>query len=120
MKKSIKVAIVALVVLILGVLIEKHIQPIINQWGCGFFPASNVLMIPFWYYLITLFGWGARYDKFIRLLALFGFGIVFVFVSELFNMDHVYGKIIAYLVGALLTGFYLLIEKAILAYRQPK
>ncbi len=120
MNKYLKAIIAVLIFLILRTLIDKYIQPGLNRSGWDFFPAFNVVMIPFWYYLVLLFGWGAQFGKFKRLLGLCIIGIVLVFLTEFFVTGRIFGSILAYLIGALLTAAYLLIEKAVLRHKESK
>ncbi len=104
MKKFTKGLIAFIVTIVIGMLIMTFLQPLLDQTSWGFVPASQVVLAPFMYYLLTLgSSWSERFRPLAQLLIVFIALVVMTCIMEWFNWTAISGKLVAHTIGTLLT-----------------
>lgn len=93
-----------MVAIIAGMLIMTFLQPLLDTTSWSFVPASQVVLAPFMYYILTLgTSWSKRFRPLAQLLIVFIALVVMTCIMEGFNWTLISGKLVAHTIGSLLT-----------------
>lgn len=105
-----KIILIAVFVAV-SLLLNIYVQPLLDGTALSKFPLYYLMIIPFCFFLASVpEGKKSKYSPMKR-FAIVTIAIVgYIFISELFNMDRITGKLVVSLCGALIMYLILLIK----------
>lgn len=97
-----------------GLLLNNYVQPLVDGTSVTWFPLSYLMVIPFCFFLTSIpEGKKSKYSPMKRFVVVTIAIVGYIFISELFNMDRITGKLVASLCGALIMYLILLIKPSV-------